>query len=414
MDSTDQTMAEDLSSDRSDSSNASTGSEQPSLAGFQPYNRNSMEDLTRHRNDDEDPSVGRFADAPIALDKPKDYAPQRPDVYESSSVDEPPLGVFRAGAGANASKDQTEAMYSFCREIREIKQKNLHATLERAIGAGKELELVKSYSFPLDRMKEFGGLTRIGSIALDRLRAGPLYGEGNSSLEPEDLKNLQQLQSRGAALGQDATIAFERLRHSHPLFQAGDPNHQNSTNPAHFSHYHHLQPHHAITQIQAHGAASPHQPGQQQTKSFTIDAILGLRGGAQRDKHVRCHAYRKHQGQEGTAKSLSSSSCSNGANGGSNASGASGKLKRVRTIFTAEQLERLEGEFARQQYMVGPERLYLAHALRLTEAQVKVWFQNRRIKWRKLNHEQQSQRLHEMRQGPERDEISNENSPVEW
>lgn len=71
-------------------------------------------------------------------------------------------------------------MYSFCREIREIKQKNLHATLERAIGAGKDLELVKSYSFPLDRMKEFSGLTRIGNIAaLDRLRGGPLYGEDN-------------------------------------------------------------------------------------------------------------------------------------------------------------------------------------------------------------------------------------------
>lgn len=47
-----------------------------------------------------------------------------------------------------------------------------------------------------------------------------------------------------------------------------------------------------------------------------------------------------------------------------------GKSKRVRTIFTPEQLERLEAEFERQQYMVGPERLYLAHALQLTEAQV--------------------------------------------
>lgn len=46
------------------------------------------------------------------------------------------------------------------------------------------------------------------------------------------------------------------------------------------------------------------------------------------------------------------------------------KCKRVRTIFTPEQLERLEAEFERQQYMVGPERLYLAHALQLTEAQV--------------------------------------------
>lgn len=47
-----------------------------------------------------------------------------------------------------------------------------------------------------------------------------------------------------------------------------------------------------------------------------------------------------------------------------------GKSKRVRTIFTPEQLERLEAEFERQQYMVGPERLYLAHTLQLTEAQV--------------------------------------------
>jgi len=30
-----------------------------------------------------------------------------------------------------------------------------------------------------------------------------------------------------------------------------------------------------------------------------------------------------------------------------------------------------EAEFERQQYMVGPERLYLAHTLQLTEAQVK-------------------------------------------
>lgn len=59
------------------------------------------------------------------------------------------------------------------------------------------------------------------------------------------------------------------------------------------------------------------------------------------------------------------------------------KPKRVRTIFTPEQLERLEKEFAEQQYLVGIERRYLASTLRLTETQVKVWFQNRRIKWRK-------------------------------
>ena len=43
----------------------------------------------------------------------------------------------------------------------------------------------------------------------------------------------------------------------------------------------------------------------------------------------------------------------------------------------------MEREFHKQQYVVGHERMYLANALNLTEAQVKVWFQNRRIKWRK-------------------------------
>lgn len=58
-------------------------------------------------------------------------------------------------------------------------------------------------------------------------------------------------------------------------------------------------------------------------------------------------------GQENTGKSLSTSSCSNGSSNGINASSPTGsKLKRVRTIFTNEQLERLENEFARQQYMV--------------------------------------------------------------
>ncbi|PSN38339.1 Homeobox protein not2 [Blattella germanica] len=88
---------------------------------------------------------------------------------------------------------------------------------------------------------------------------------------------------------------------------------------------------------------------------------------------------------------LTGSGAGGSAGGGSNKKPA--KSKRVRTIFTPEQLERLEAEFERQQYMVGPERLYLAHALQLTEAQVKVWFQNRRIKWRKQHLELQQQRL---------------------
>ncbi|XP_032300424.1 homeobox protein not2-like isoform X1 [Coturnix japonica] len=69
------------------------------------------------------------------------------------------------------------------------------------------------------------------------------------------------------------------------------------------------------------------------------------------------------------------------------------KMKRVRTVFKPEQLERLEQEFLKQQYMVGTERVDLAATLHLTETQVKVWFQNRRIKWRKQSMEQKKAKL---------------------
>ncbi|XP_071948600.1 homeobox protein Hox-B4-like [Antedon mediterranea] len=73
------------------------------------------------------------------------------------------------------------------------------------------------------------------------------------------------------------------------------------------------------------------------------------------------------------------------------------KSKRIRTIFTQNQLDSLEQEFTRQQYMVGSERLYLASTLNLSESQVKVWFQNRRIKWRKQNFEKQQAKLAKIR-----------------
>ena len=63
------------------------------------------------------------------------------------------------------------------------------------------------------------------------------------------------------------------------------------------------------------------------------------------------------------------------------------KSKRIRTIFTPDQLERLEQEFAKCQYVVGAEREELARILSLSSNQVKVWFQNRRIKFRKQQQE---------------------------
>lgn len=59
------------------------------------------------------------------------------------------------------------------------------------------------------------------------------------------------------------------------------------------------------------------------------------------------------------------------------------KPKRSRTSFTPMQLERLEEEFSMDMYVVGLKRMKLANELNLTERQVKVWFQNRRMKYKR-------------------------------
>ncbi|XP_071962909.1 uncharacterized protein [Antedon mediterranea] len=63
-----------------------------------------------------------------------------------------------------------------------------------------------------------------------------------------------------------------------------------------------------------------------------------------------------------------------------------GAVKRKRSwsraVFTSLQRKGLEKRFDVQKYVNKPDRRQLAAALGLTDAQVKVWFQNRRMKWR--------------------------------
>ncbi|XP_062565188.1 homeotic protein empty spiracles-like [Armigeres subalbatus] len=64
------------------------------------------------------------------------------------------------------------------------------------------------------------------------------------------------------------------------------------------------------------------------------------------------------------------------------------KPKRVRTAFSPTQLLKLEHAFENNHYVVGAERKTLAQALGLTETQVKVWFQNRRTKHKRMQQEE--------------------------
>ncbi|KAF5304834.1 hypothetical protein FQR65_LT07851 [Abscondita terminalis] len=73
--------------------------------------------------------------------------------------------------------------------------------------------------------------------------------------------------------------------------------------------------------------------------------------------------------------------------------------KRPRTAFSGAQLARLKHEFAENRYLTEKRRQQLSQELGLNEAQIKIWFQNKRAKIKKSTGEKNPLALQLMAQG---------------
>ncbi|XP_022909835.2 homeobox protein engrailed-1a-like [Onthophagus taurus] len=78
---------------------------------------------------------------------------------------------------------------------------------------------------------------------------------------------------------------------------------------------------------------------------------------------------------------------------------APGEDKRPRTAFSGAQLARLKHEFNENRYLTERRRQQLSQELGLNEAQIKIWFQNKRAKIKKASGQKNPLALQLMAQG---------------
>ncbi|XP_044582174.1 homeobox protein unplugged [Cotesia glomerata] len=165
---------------------------------------------------------------------------------------------------------------------------------------------------------------------------------------------------------------------NYPSHQNSNPLSSNSLNLSLSGLHHHLQ-----------GAV---YPGHRDAGNINSNAVMT--DSEEDDGSLSPVQYLSKSQQDSESGRMSAESDDEGVNDigsarreSSNSAGSSGnnsKARRRRTAFTSEQLLELEREFHAKKYLSLTERSHIANTLKLSEVQVKIWFQNRRAKWKRV------------------------------
>lgn len=122
-----------------------------------------------------------------------------------------------------------------------------------------------------------------------------------------------------------------------------------------------------VTPLQSSKDSGPSVPSVTESRKTSVKSSEPERKANQSNGSSSSGSAKKSSGKNKNIGTGSANSCTGDSK--------SGKPRRARTAFTYEQLVSLENKFKTTRYLSVCERLNLALSLRLTETQVKIWFQ---------------------------------------
>lgn len=182
---------------------------------------------------------------------------------------------------------------------------------------------------------------------------------------------------------------------SHPEGTAVTAAETNALLALHHQHYHHHHPNVSTAQpffcnSPAIPSTSSHPP---MTSSATTNASEGFNIKVEEAMMMMSTDHHRHHQNGGAMEAPTSGESalpneptsidSGDSDDGQTGSSGEERKKRPRTAFSAVQIKALESEFERNKYLSVSKRMQLSKQLKLTETQIKIWFQNRRTKWKR-------------------------------